>query len=230
MADQTSPNPTEESESLDIEIGGEKYTIPKKFAEYLNETQQKITADYKKFNDTIAELKATKTGKGEDDEGEDDDEEKIDTLIFTNPKKAVKKITESIRETVHNDISTKASQDNAKEQFWAEFYKENKDLSRSEDSGFVEHLFAKHYGSFESKTVGQVVKELGDLSRKEILKISRRFNRTDDGDNRDHSIEPILSISKKSKVGHNNHDDDEFDSITDIIKKRRHDRLNSKMR
>lgn len=223
MATETS-NEAEKDESLDLEIEGNKYTIPKKFAEYIAKKQTEITDDYKKFTNEINRLNGLL--KTKDDEGDDEDKDSVDSLLFTDPKQAINKITESVKQSVHDDLSTKSAQETAKQLFWVEFYKTNKDLIKDEDSTLIEYLFARNFNKFSDKTVGDVIKELGEMTRQEILRISRKFNKNVDTDEA-HSLEPILTINKKGNNKKVN-DADDFDSISDIIKKRKHDILSAK--
>jgi hypothetical protein len=246
MADEETTNNSEETqeaqntvETIDLEIGEDKFTIPKKFAEMLAEQQVEITNNYKKFNEEITRLKqqiensSSKKGKSEASnmfEDENEDEDDLETLLFTNPKKALSMLRKAVKEDLSEDLKEfKSKQDETKqqEQFWNEFWSANPDLNRSEDEEFVRHIFNKNFNKFSNMSVDQVIKKLGDTSRQEFMRLANKFGKHKGEEDEDEtsSLGPILSVGKKGKVAKKS---DEFESLSAIIKQRKRDKFENR--
>lgn len=94
----------------------------------------------------------------------------LDVLLFTDPDKAIQQITQNILAQVSANQTRTSNQ----EQFWKEFYKENKDLEDAD--GYVRYVFARDFDAMHKSgmNVGDAIKKLGTTVKGELLKMGRK--------------------------------------------------------
>lgn len=95
-------------------------------------------------------------------------EESLDVMLFTDPDRAIQKITEGILQKVEQ----KQMQTSAQAQYWEEFYKANPDLKDMD--GYTRFVFAQEFATMKKDglTVEQSIKRVGDRVRADALKLA----------------------------------------------------------
>lgn len=147
-----------------------------------------------------------------DSEAEDDTD--WDTLMFANPKEAVKKIKEQAVNEAKRDLRREYSNDQSTNKFWTDFYNANADLK--EDHDLVETLLEKHMAEIGDLPVAKAMEKLADLTRKRIMRYSGGK-----GQSRSRAVAEGASppTSKKPAA-----DKPKVTTLTDIIRNRRESR------
>jgi hypothetical protein len=107
---------------------------------------------------------------------EDEDETDWDTIIFSNPKEAVRMIKEQTRKEVSRELRGEYQKDQGEKEFWADFNKSHPDLK--EDRDLVEIELSKNMKKLDDMPVKKAMDELADLTRKRIMRYSGGKART----------------------------------------------------
>jgi hypothetical protein len=125
------------------------------------------------------------------------------TLMYTDPEEFIRVSREQMREELRAEQSTTRQQ----EQFWEEFYKENKDLK--EYSDYVEYTFQRELPGYIKKnnTVGDSIKQLGETVKAAVLKMKGGKNEA--GGNKK---TPVEGGSERNQSLENTSDVDESES------------------
>jgi len=160
-------------------------------------------------------------------EATDDPLANIDELLFTEPRKALDLYGQAIEKRLEDKYQAaqqKNSQADQIKEFWKDFWDSNDDLSRKEDQILAEAVFAKNYDDLSKITSqARLAEQLADLTRQEILSISRRAKskpvRVESGGTR----EPV----KQSKP---EEQESNVRSIADAVKERRRKRREAQTR
>lgn len=155
---------------VEVKVGEKTVKVAKEVADILRSTQEAAStasANIKTLTQQLAEKDAALEAankKSAPKEGEVG----YDVLLFTDPDKAVEKITNSILGKVEEKMERTQSQ----QQFWGEFYKQNKDLKDFE--GYVNYVFQRDYKTLTGAgvTVGDAIKKLGEAVKADLVKIS----------------------------------------------------------
>lgn len=99
----------------------------------------------------------------------------IETQIFTDPKTALTRLRQEIRQ----ELTTEYQQAEGKRKFWERFYRSHTDLNPDDDQAFVEATYAQHQAELEaawqSQGQSKAMDRLADLTREAILRTAKRF-------------------------------------------------------
>jgi len=95
-----------------------------------------------------------------------------ETLIFQDPKEALRLHGERIREQTKRELRGEYQQEQGTQRFWEEFYREHSDLS--DDHDLVSSTMNKHIAEIANLPVSEAMDRLADLTRQRIVKYSKR--------------------------------------------------------
>jgi hypothetical protein len=102
-------------------------------------------------------------------EPEEDDVD-WDTLIYENPKEALRIHGERVAKSVEQNLTRKYQQDKNEQRFWDKFYAKHKDLT--DDRDIVELVLSKNLSTLANKPSDEAMDELADLTRRRIMRYS----------------------------------------------------------
>lgn len=148
-----------QTEMVDVEIDGTKFSMTKEGAEAYSK-QQAVYAD-----------NLATAGQGDtESEGEPETEDKTDfqTLFYTDPDLAVEKIEERITAKLRGEYI----QDKALEIFWQDFYRENPELK--EEDTFVRMVLGNKMGELGSLKGKTGRDGLATAVQSELLRIQNK--------------------------------------------------------
>lgn len=104
----------------------------------------------------------------------EDEEEPLETQIFTNPKKALDRIRDQLRTEIGGEIrSTQAF-----EEFWKEFYAhpDHKDtIKRSRDHSVVVQVYRDNWSTLGELPTSAAIVKGGELVKQRIMQIVRAY-------------------------------------------------------
>jgi len=148
-------------------------------AKAAGESVKAMTEQMRQMQEKLDKATAGQKPPAKQDGGEED----LAVLMYTDPKKFIEISRAQLREELRAEQNTTRQQ----EQFWEEFYKEHKDLR--EYSGYVEYIFTRELPNFVNKknTVGQSIKELGEMVKADVLKMKGGKNQS--GGNKKNELE-----------------------------------------
>lgn len=162
-ADQAKATP----KTVEIALGDAKFTVDPAVAEAIKTAQEAARAAGEKASETesrlnaqLAELQAQLKPAPAADDAEGDD---IDTLLFTDPKRAADLIVQRATEQVRAEINTTRAQD----QFWVAFYEANPELK--EDDLVVKAVLQRDRASLNPLTVEKAIEKLGESTKRYLL-------------------------------------------------------------
>lgn len=90
-----------------------------------------------------------------------------ETLLFTNPKEAVRLIKAEMRDELNGQLAST----NAQQSFWTEFYAQNPDLKESD--WLVKSILNREMPRMMKMQVPEAIKDLSETVKGEILKLSK---------------------------------------------------------
>jgi hypothetical protein len=101
-----------------------------------------------------------------------DDEEGIETMLITNPRKAMDIQRQKILEEVRQERAREAKE----REYWDQFYAQNQDLAPQKE--LVQYTMWKSYGELQAMTPEQAFKVLARKSREEASRMRGEATRT----------------------------------------------------
>ena len=203
--------PTAAAETVEVKIGDKTLKVDKATAEAITAFKtatDKAGTDAKAQLDALAAQVAKLTPKAAlpaATEGPD-----YETLMFTDPKKAVQLIKEEIRA----ELNTTLSATNAQTAFWTEFYAQNPDLKDAD--WLVKSILTREMPRMMKMQVPEAIKDLSETVKGEILKLSKVKPAKDPKDEVEGANESRRKPSKETDAGK-----DSPTSITDVLRQRK---------
>jgi hypothetical protein len=160
------------SQTVEVKIGDKAIQVDPAVAEALKASQgtaeeaKKLAAGLQKQMEELNAKVAAATTPAKKEAAKNEAAE-LATLMYTDPEEFIRVVEQRAQ------AAQAATTQNAKaqEQFWDEFYKDNKELK--EFSSYVDFVFQRDLPNFikQNKTVDETIKELGESVKKEILKM-----------------------------------------------------------
>lgn len=98
---------------------------------------------------------------------EDDDDTDWETLMFADPKAAVRKIEDRAVQRAERKLRGEYQKDQSETKFWDEFYRAHADLQQDDD--LVQLTLNKNLADLADLPVSQAMTKLADLTRQRIL-------------------------------------------------------------
>lgn len=141
-----------------------------------DDQQKPVEPDYKKMMEDMqkeigrlsARLEVARAPAEPVKKADPEPEPEWETLLFENPKLAVKKMTEGIRKQITEELTGKYQADQGKKQFWDAFYRDHDDLK--EDDELVQSILTANMADLANLPVKEAGDKLADLTRTRILK------------------------------------------------------------
>lgn len=133
-----------------------------------------------------------------------------ETLLFTNPEEAVRRIKAEIREELNGTLAAT----NAQQSFWTEFYVQNPDLKDAD--WLVKSILTREMPRMMKMQVPEAIKDLSDTVKGEILKLAKVQPAKDPKGEVEGANESGRTRSKVTDAGK-----DSPTSITDVLKARK---------
>lgn len=133
-----------------------------------------------------------------------------ETLLFTNPKEAIRLIKAEMRDELNGQLSAT----NAQQSFWTEFYVQNPDLKDAD--WLVKSILTREMPRMMKMQVPEAIKDLSDTVKGEILKLSKVKAPKDPKGEVEGANESGRTRSKVTDAGK-----DSPTSITDVLKARK---------
>ena len=163
------PKPSDAPSLVTVKYGGKDYTVAPEIAEAWSarekEFGQKISeqgtelGSLRKFRQSVEQTVTPPRPTGSD----------LGTLLFENPNEAISQI----RQGIIREVEGRYSQDQSQREFWRGFYRKHDDLD-GEDT-LVQAVMQRHWGELETLPVSTAQDKIADLTRGEILRISKKL-------------------------------------------------------
>lgn len=208
----TAPAAAAAAETVEVEIGGKTLKVDKATAEALNAFKKTVTdagvASKAQLDQLTAQVAAAQPkGQPKGEPAAPD----YDTLIFTDPKKAVQLIKDEIR----GELNAQLSSTNAQADFWREFYTQNTDLKDAD--WLVKSILSRDFKKFEKMQVPEAIKALAETVKGDILKLSGKKEKKEPSTELEGGNERRPKPSKEGEAESKGSPT----SITDVLKARR---------
>ena len=163
----------------------------------------------------------------ESEDPQEDDFTVDEAAFFSDPTTFLKKFRDEVKTEITQDLTRQYGKQKNQDDFWNEFYVENRDLSKYKD--IVKVVFDNNLNTLSTKTVADASKELGNMSRSYILQIAKDFNKKG---GKGENLTQTLTGSTKSAPASNNEEaekdqTDEPTSLSDAIRRRANSRESS---
>lgn len=191
-----SPMPTEPEQVVDtpktktVTINGSEYVVPVELAEALEQREREFQ---RKLSEQAAELSRQFVVKNTPQEPlrESDPLDGVETLLFENPKEAVKRL----REAIISEVSSMYQADQGRKQFWAEFYSDYPELRKHQT--IVNAVLNQHLNEWASLPANQAKQLLANEVKREIAEIAKTVapsgNRTHTEESRQPKVKSVAS-------------------------------------
>jgi len=144
------------------------------------------------------------------------DEVDWDAELFTEPKEALRKYGDIVREQTKRELRAEYTTNQGNVKFWADFYHANDDLA--EDKDLVESTLNSNLDTLANMPVSDAIKKLADLTRTRIM----RYARTTGERRRSRAV--VEGANAPAAPAGNTRDDNEGDNVLtlgDIIRSRK---------
>jgi len=168
-----------------VKHGGKDLDLPEDAATAWQEREREYERKMSQQGAELGELRTwRKTVEQQIAPKKEPAEPDLNTLWFENPQAAYQKIKQEIRQEITGDYR----RDQALRSFWDGFDRENPDLR--DDRWVAEATFTEHLDTLADMTPAKAREELADLTRKKILKLTRKVKPTDTDTNPRTLLEP----------------------------------------
>lgn len=156
------PEPAPEPQLVTVTIQGREYTVPPEVAAELKRREEEavLLAQAREYRPPVPPPAPEPAKPTDPLEG-------VDTLLFENPKEAVKKLRESIVE----QVTALYQADQGRRQFWAEFYMEHPELRRHQT--LVSAILQQHTTEWANVPVTQAKQLLAKAVKQELMEIAK---------------------------------------------------------
>lgn len=216
-----------EEEFVDVPLDNASYKIPKAFLEKLQARDRQMMDHIKAQAERLAELeRENSTPVGNQPkrpatvEPEEDD---LAEEFEKDPKVAIKKLKDRIKEELRAETSTENELRRAQDAFWSDFYSQHDDLR-----GFdhvVTAVLTKHRDTFSRLRPAEAQKRLGELVREEVSSLAgrlgkRRVPKEEEEDDSMGSMLESMGISVP-RSGKRKPEKEQVTSLSDVISSRR---------
>jgi len=226
-------------ELVDVKIGEKTYKVDKNavtaIAALGDGNNKAVLQEIKRLSDEVKKVTPKAPAKKQA-EAEDDGEEDPTIALFGDTKNYLKKLRAEIRQEVMAEVKAMSTANDTTKTFWTMFYDKHKDLR--DDDDFVKLVLNRNQGDLGDLPVEEGMKKLADLTRKELLKVAKRYGgdrkpskKHTEGEGESRTIKVALSR------GDDDEDDDDseegksepkINSISGFLKQRRSNRLNAR--
>ncbi len=209
-----------EEELTTITVDGKEFQVDAELAEAINNRTRRSGPKPRADEEPIT--RKTKTD-------EDDPLEGIEEQLFTDPKAALTRYGEHVANSVKKEIKAEYISEKKQELFWNNFYEHNDDLKKSKS--LVKAVMSDHMDELENMSIDDVYDRLGDLTRQEVSvlskskKKSRKRMRSESLEGGDRKV-----TQKKEDDDEEDTKENEITNLTDIIKRRRQQRVSGSTR
>lgn len=164
--------PAAEAKVPVIRVGGMEFKSVEdaiKYADELSIARQQEEAYLQGFQKAKAESEPAPPP-------EPDVDERIEQLLFENPKAAIKELREQAKKEIFAEYdkmmatqTKERAQQESSQKMWGDFYEKNTDLSDPDTRDFVQnHLLQKHWERLQNVPTEKALAELADLARKAL--------------------------------------------------------------
>lgn len=115
------------------------------------------------------ELRGLKSGRREEPKAvaEEEDTTDYDTMLFTDPKGALKKYGDQIEKRITKALTNTYNKTTGEQAFWTGFYAKHPDLA--DDRDLVSATMNKHMADIADMPVEKAADKIADLTRQRIL-------------------------------------------------------------
>lgn len=169
--------PAQAPRTVRVKYGGKELEVPEDVGQAWQEREREFSQKITQTGQELGELRkvrqeweATKQAiTGPKPAAEPD----LDTLWYENPKQAAAMIESRVVDRVTSDYR----RDQALRNFWDGFYRQADDLR--EDGHFVEYQFQRNFDSLANMPVPEAQAKLAELTRQEILRLTRKTSSPD---------------------------------------------------
>lgn len=198
-----------EKKTVKVNVGGVDHELDENVAAIVG-ALKKQNEDLYGYLRTMTQGTQGKPAPKADDKDEDDE---FETLLFTDPKAAVKKIRASIKAEVKQEMTGQYNAVESEKQFWTAFYDNNKDLK--EHDFYVRAVLNREFAGWKDLPAVEAAQKLAETVKKELLKM--RGGRSD-SDATSRGVEGTSSRVNAKTSSQN--PEDVVPSIGEIIRKR----------
>jgi hypothetical protein len=166
---------------VEIELDGKKLSVQPEVAAALKVAKDAAAAAgvaakevETRLNAQLEELRKKLPGTPAATPNPEDD---LDTLLFTNPKEAAKRIKEEAKAEIRAEIGVTTAQTN----FWTDFYGEFPELK--DDDLVVKAIMNRDYEDLRPLKVPEAIKKLGESAQKYLMDrgVERKKQKKDPG-------------------------------------------------
>lgn len=186
---ETEPTP-EPPKTKPVTINGTEYSVPVDLADALEQREREFQ---RKLSEQAAELSRQWAARAPAQEApkHEDPLEGVETLLFENPKEAVKRL----RESIVSQVSSMYEADQGRKQFWADFYADYPELRKHQT--IVDAVLNQHINEWASLPANQAKQLLANEVKREIVEIAKTIapsgNRTYTEEQRQPKARPVAS-------------------------------------
>jgi hypothetical protein len=117
----------------------------------------------------------------------EDESEDIETLLFTDPKRALDLHAERVKKEVSSDMRDRYQAERAREMFWEDFYGEHPELVDEKD--YVDFTLNKHLDGLSNLKGKKARDELAKLVKGGILKLMNKGRNAQNNEEGESSLE-----------------------------------------
>jgi len=152
----------------EVDVGGRKLKVDRNVAELLRAQESRHQEDMMALRRNSIQQPAPAKPEEQRDEFEG-----IEQELFTDPKKTVSRIVESVTKRLNDNLVTRYTNDQKRQQYMQIFYRENKDLQGMED--VVEGVLNSNLQELAAMEPSAGRRRLSQLVRTHVDGIVRRF-------------------------------------------------------
>lgn len=164
----SSAEPVQAAPMRTVTIQGQTYTVPEDVAAAIEEREREFQ---RKLSEQAKELQERWVHKpAQEPPAHPDVIEGLDTLLFENPKEALKRF----KEAVVKEVTSLYQADQGQRQFWAEFYQEYPELRKHQT--LVSAVLNQHFAEWAALPIPTARQRLAEEVKRELVEIAKTFS------------------------------------------------------
>lgn len=149
---------------VEVKLGDKTFSVAPEVAAEL-ESAKRAAADAGTAKAATEAKLAEALQKAQPQKIEQKQEDDLDTLLFTNPKEAIKRLKDELRTEIRAETSVARAQDH----FWTAFYDENPGLKDADL--VVRAVMSREYETMKPLELDKARSHLAEATQKELLKL-----------------------------------------------------------
>ena len=159
----------DEPKLVAVKLSGREFNLPEDVAQALQAREQEFGQKLSEHSNELGELRKFRQSVQQTVIPPQDQKRDLGTLLFENPNEALGRLRQEIKEEMRMEYG----RDQSEQKFWQGLYRKHDDLEGEET--LIRAVMQQHWGDLQALPVGDAQDKIADMTRSEILRISKKL-------------------------------------------------------